>query len=281
MKPAGMGAQETPQVWLSRTIESLGNEAETTRAVVLGSLIATQLDCVRVFERSDEILPRKVVELRVDHILPPIEKHPITRLSVFKRLRAVLQSFQAVARSSEPRFALDFTVNRADGSLSLGLDTFPALVGEDLSRLPTTRSAAALGHEFAVPADGTYLTAAEVADRLGVSKSTVTRRIAHHQMIGFRAFKNALRIPLDQFCDGDVIPGVADILRLFAPEPTSHDSAPDHKAAWFFLASVLYSGEPDPRPIDRLRSAARSGDTAAIIDKLVRAKTSLDYGDHF
>ena len=127
-----------------------------------------------------------------------------------------------------------------------------------------------------LPADA-YLTAAAAAERLGVSKSTVTRRVAGHQLIGFRHFTPALRIPKDQFLGADVLPGVADVLALFAG--SSH--APDHKAAWAFLNSDVFHGDTDPRPIDRLRTAAASGRTPALLSELASAKESLDRGDHF
>ena len=154
------------------------------------------------------------------------------------------------------------------------------LRGEDLDEL--RRNAARYpSPEPSVPADlpsDAYLTAAATAERLRVTKSTVTRRIAQNRLIGFRAFTRALRIPKDQF-DGDrVVPGVPDVLALFARSP---DQPVDHRAAWAFLNSHLFQGAPNPRPIDRLRSAAATGATSTLLSELARTKESLDRGDHF
>ena len=123
-----------------------------------------------------------------------------------------------------------------------------------------------------------YLTAAAAAVRLGVAKSTVTRRIAQNRLIGFRWFTRALRIPTEQFAGADVVPGVPDVLALFTRAP---GEPVDHKAAWSFLNSDIFRGDPDPRPIDRLRNAAATGATPALVSELARTKDSLDRGDHF
>ena len=129
----------------------------------------------------------------------------------------------------------------------------------------------------ALPADA-YLTAAAAAERLRVAKSTVTRRVAQNRLIGFRAFTRALRIPQDQFDGDNVVPGVPDVLALFGRSP---DQPVDHRAAWIFLNSDLFHGDPDPRPIDRLRTAAATGTTPTLLPELARTKESLDRGDHF
>ena len=171
-------------------------------------------------------------------------------------------------------FRVELSATREDGP-----DT-ARLRGEDLDEL---RHNAALlpPPEASVPADlpsDAYLTAAAAADRLHVSKSTVTRRIAQNRLIGFRAFTRTLRIPEDQFDGDDVVPGIPDVLALFARSP---DQLADHRRAWTFLNSNLFRGDPDPRPIDRLRSAAATGATPDLLSELARAKESLDRGDHF
>ena len=154
------------------------------------------------------------------------------------------------------------------------------LRGEDLEEL--RRNAARFSPpEPSAPADlpsDAYLTAAAAAELLRVAKSTVTRRIAQNQLIGFRAFTHALRIPKDQFDGDDVVPGVPDVLALFT---RSMDQTVDHRAAWAFLNSDLFRGNPDPRPIDRLRNAAATGTTSTLLSELARTKESLDRGDHF
>ena len=128
-----------------------------------------------------------------------------------------------------------------------------------------------------LPSD-VYLTPASAAARLGVAKSTVTRRIAQDRLIGFRLFTRALRIPKDQFVGDDVVPGIRDVLILFA---RGEDGPVDHKAAWTFLNSDLFHGDRDPRPIDRLRTAAVNGTTTVLLSELAGKKDSLDRGDHF
>ena len=54
----------------------------------------------------------------------------------------------------------------------------------------------------------------------------------------------------------------------------------DHKAAWMFLASTIYAGDAEPRPIDRLRAAAGTARTGNALFQLALAKESLDYGNH-
>ena len=123
-------------------------------------------------------------------------------------------------------------------------------------------------------------TAATAATYLGVDRSTITRRVGHNQLIGFTVFKRALRIPKEQFLESDVVPGIPDVLTLFPnPTATSRNSI-DHRSAWAFLAGDLFHGDSDPRPIDRLRAAAATGTTELVLADLVRAKESLDRGDH-
>ncbi len=125
--------------------------------------------------------------------------------------------------------------------------------------------------------DLTVGSAAEAAAMLGVAKSTITRRIEKGEIIGFRGFKKSLRIPKDQFNDADVVAGIAAILALFACED---GTAYDHKQAWIFLCSTLYSGDSAPRPIDRLRAASRERPPQMIVAELTLVKESLDHGDH-
>lgn len=125
-----------------------------------------------------------------------------------------------------------------------------------------------------------FLTAAEAADFLGVAKSTVTRRMAQNQLVGIRVFKHAFRIPKEQFMDFDVVPGIPDALKLFERVDSAHGGRVDHKAAWLFLVSKVFRGDPNPRPIDKLRRAAREHATGQVVAELARVKQSLDRGEH-
>ena len=125
-----------------------------------------------------------------------------------------------------------------------------------------------------------YFTAPAAARYLGVDRSTVTRRVARNQLVGFTIFKRALRIPKDQFLGPDVLPGVVEVLALFAFRSIGSPDAIDHRSAWAFLSGDLYHGDAAPRPIDRLQAAAANGTTRLVLQDLIRAKESLDRGDH-
>ncbi len=178
---------------------------------------------------------------------------------------------------------IDFTVDPDDCSLRIDVGDENILAGEDLAALvasvdPTGETAPAPGFGPQTVDDG-YLTASEAASMLGVAKSTVTRRIEKDEMVGFRMFKNALRVPREQFLDGNVVPGIPEILALFGTDTASAGRI-DHKAAWMFLESTIYAGDAEPRPVDRLRAAAGTARTGNAVVELALAKESLDYGNH-
>ena len=188
---------------------------------------------------------------------------------------------QAVLAVSDA--GIDFTVDPGGRTLRIDVGDENILEGEDLAALvasvdPAGKSAPARGFGPQTIDDG-YLTAAEAARMLGVAKSTVTRRIEQDEMVGFRMFKNALRVPREQFIDGDVVPGIPEILALFGTE-TAPGGRIDHKVAWMFLESTIYAGDAEPRPIDRLRAAAGTVRTGNAVVELALAKESLDYGNH-
>ena len=134
--------------------------------------------------------------------------------------------------------------------------------------------------DFDTPSADVYLTAAETASLLRVDKSTVTRRIKKNELIGFQVFTNALRIPREQFRNGDVVPGIADVLAFFKTDTSDNRTSVDHKATWSFLASTIYAGDVAHRPIDRLRAASLESRTSTVLEEIALAKQSLDHGDH-
>lgn len=177
---------------------------------------------------------------------------------------------------------LDIFVQRPLGTWRIELSPTPELRGQGLAEL--RRKAPALPDSSGTPSydlpRDAYLTAPAAAKYLGVDRSTVTRRVGRNELIGFTVFKRALRIPKDQFLGPDVVPGVPDVLALFSRPLTTSGTPVDHKSAWAFLASDLFHGDPQPRPIDRLRDAAAKGTTEVVLANLARAKESLDRGDH-
>lgn len=164
----------------------------------------------------------------------------------------------------------------------INVGTESVLEGQDLSGLatPTMPHGPGPAQAFDLPRDDGYLTAADTAKFLGVAKSTVTRRIEKGGLIGFRVFKNALRIPEDQFKNGDVVDGVPEILALFEIVTEGGEIAVDHKGAWVFLNSTIYPGDSAPRPIDRLRTVSPRRPTRTVVAELALAKQSLGHGDH-
>ena len=174
------------------------------------------------------------------------------------------------------------SVDPSDEYLSIDLTTESVLEGEELATLAiaSTPETSPPVEVFHVPVDDVYFTASKAAEYLGVAKSTVTRRIKNNELIGFRIFKNALRIPKDQFKDGDVVEGIPNVLSFFESHSAEGNTFVDHKAAWTFLASTIYPGNDAPRPIDSLRAVSTDRPVSAILEELASAKKSLDYGDH-
>ena len=203
----------------------------------------------------------------------------------------ILRATLAQVTKDGPRQPRDRTlvinVDLDSGRWSVDLTRPRRLAGENLERLRRTGASAA--PHSTPPSSSTasgqltgpgYLSAAEAAMSLGVSKSTITRRIERDRMVGFRLFKDALQIPKDQLLDGDVVPGIPAILALFARPDAAGHAAIDHKNAWMFLASDIFRGDRDPRPIDRLRRAARTATTESVVAELTHVKGGLDRGDH-
>lgn len=171
---------------------------------------------------------------------------------------------------SDPEIAVDLTLDVDSGTISLGVQIEPSLVGQDLSALMAPKDAAPFPEFEDEPFDDLYWTADEAASELGVAKSTITRRIKANELIGFKLFKNALHVPREQFDGKLTIKGLSAVLAMFDF---------DHYEAWSFLSSSVFYGDPHPRPIDKLK-AARSADLEACLDEIKLAKAGFEYGDH-
>ena len=241
----------------------------------LAALLASTIGRVRLFETT-EGRRTKLLEFAVGGGVEAADTGIAAARLATAAERAGLHAGEDV------EVALDLTVDPATGSLSIDLAAERVLEGQDLASLA---AAAAPGpappvRDFDLPLDDSYLTAADAARLLGVAKSTVTRRIEKNELVGFRVFKNALRIPRDQFMDGDVVDGLADVLALFAIDGENGETVIDHKSAWAFLGSTVYPGDAAPRPIDRLRAASPGRAGGAAVAELARVKRSLDHGDH-
>ena len=273
---------DAPTQPLSFIAELMQASPPVTRGSVFAILLASQINRVRLFQASRDGYI-KVLERRVSHDAADSEAEEEAedgRLpSLDQAVRDAMAELTNLGGVRSIDIALDLTVGSADGPLSTAIDSDPLLEGQDLSTLSSPGPVPATSvAEFELPTDESYLSAAAAAAMLGVAKSTITRRIEKGEIIGFRGFKKSLRIPEDQFHDGDVVAGVAEILALFECEDDG--AAFDHKEAWIFLCSTLYPGDPAPRPIDRLRAASRERPTQMIVAELILVKESLDHGDH-
>lgn len=241
----------------------------------LAVLLASMIVRVRLIETT-EGRRTKVLEFAVGSGVEAADTEVVAARLATMAEHASLHAIEDVD------MALNLTVDSTTGSLSIDLAAERVLKGQDLASLAAAVAPdpAPSVQDFDLPLDGSYLTAADTARFLGVAKSTVTRRIEKNELVGFRVFKNALRIPKDQFMNGDVVDGLADVLALFAIDSEKGETVIDHKSAWAFLGSTVYPGDAEPRPIDRLRAASPRLPTGAVVAELARVKRSLDYGDH-
>lgn len=237
------------------------------RSVGLSALLADNIDRIRLFEKQGSY--RVMVN---DMALTPgpalRRRSPSALIEAYEK---AIEEIKALGKLKDPDIALELTFDEDDGSIFLDVDSEPPLKGQDLSTLVEAPDDQARAEEFSAPLDDDYLTALDASKALGVDKSTITRRIKANELIGFRLFKNALRIPKDQIKDGSVVGGVKKIIDLFDG---------DHKAAWYFLSSEIYYGDAAPRPIDRLRAARTKAQTEQVLKDLKAAKDAQDFGDH-
>ena len=207
--------------------------------------------------------------------LRPVQRRPTTLDLVFDPLsqtcRVELSPMPEPRTESATEMPVESPAEPAAGSAA-------ELRGESLDDL--RRKAPPLPQPAETRLADTYFTAPAAAKYLRVDRSTITRRVASNQLVGFTVFKRALRIPMDQFHEFNVVPGIPEVLALF-PNPAATSGHPiAHRSAWAFLAGDLFHGDREPRPIDRLRAAAATGTTELVLADLVRTKESIDRGDH-
>ena len=121
-----------------------------------------------------------------------------------------------------------------------------------------------LAREELKQAEGGSYSAEEARMLLGISKAAVLKRYQKGQLIGWReASQNAVRFPAWQFQGDNVLPGLPEVLAIFAEE----DWVDDWKRIVFFLnPRHSLAGK---RPLDILRL----GDTKRVCGY---ARSSLD-----
>ena len=250
---------------------------------MLATLLAPMIGHVRLFQTTKEKLP-SVLEWSIDTDARANDFpwKPANLAVEFEQLRDTIEKLSSPRSAGDIDIFLGLSVDPSDESLSIDVTTEPVLEGEDLAALATasTPETSPQVEDFHVPPDDFYFTASKAAELLGVDKSTVTRRIKNNELIGFRIFKNSLRIPKGQFKNGDVVNGIAEVLSLFESHSADGNTFVDHRAAWAFLASTIYPGDVAPRPIDRLRATSIDRPVSTVLKELALAKQSLDYGDH-
>ena len=250
---------------------------------MLATLLAPMIGHVRLFQTTKDT-PPNVLEWSIDtdtraSVFP---SRPANLAMDLEQFKDILERLSGPASASDVNVFLGLSFDPSDESLAIDVTTEPVIEGEDLAALTaaSTPETTPRADDFHVPLDDIYFTASKAAEFLSVDKSTITRRIRNNELLGFRIFKNALRIPKEQFKDGDVLDGIAEVLSLFKSHSEEGNTLVDHKAAWAFLASTIYPGDVAPRPIDRLRGTSVDRPASVVLEELALAKQSLDYGDH-
>ena len=249
--------------------------------LVLATMLAPMVGHVRLIPATKDE-PGIVLEWSVDSEAKGLASESVIPATEFDRATGAIDSPSRPQGTRDVGLFIGLTVDPKDDSLSIDVATEPVLRGQNLTALAASSSEGPvpLAGDFDMAEGDGLLSAAEVARLLGVDKSTVTRRVRKDLLIGFRVFKNALRIPRGQFRNGDVIPGITEVIGLFKSETSDGITRADHKSAWGFLTSTIYPGDIAPRPIDRLRSVSPNCPISSVVAELALAKQSLDCGDH-
>jgi len=96
--------------------------------------------------------------------------------------------------------------------------------------------------------EGGSISSAEAAARLGISKTAVLKRYHHAQLLGWKeARQGAVRMPVWQFTEDNVLPGIPEVLTVLNQASWMDDWA----RVLFFLNRRSSLG--DQRPLDLLR----------------------------
>lgn len=102
----------------------------------------------------------------------------------------------------------------------------------------------------------------EAAKALSVKqRQTILNWIKAAKLIGFKKAKRGVLVPAMQMRNGDIAPGVGDIIQLMG----------DPERAWHFLARPIVIEDERVRPIEKLFSGQ--------VEKVLRVASA--YGEHF
>jgi len=131
-----------------------------------------------------------------------------------------------------------------------------AAVAEQLpvNRNPQTNLARAMARgnvarEVMKSQEGGSLSAEQAGARLGISKAAILKRFQKGQLLGWREAKqNAVRFPVWQFTEDDIVPGLTEVLAVFKGAAEIDDWA---KIVFFLTALSSMDGK---RPLDLLRA---------------------------
>ena len=271
-----LGGREKPISSFETYIAELNELEPSQRRFALAIFLALKVVRVRMFKSTDQglsavaesLMPRNADIRDVCMKLSSAVDLPETSLSIVSSL----SSFENGA-------SIDIVVDES-GNASLDLGEPLALEGEDLTTLQGKGMEPSTEFHASDARVDSFFSASEAARFLGVAKSTVTRKVDRNEVLGFRVFTNALRIPVEQFVDGSVVPGIPQVLAMFTEKPNDGERYTDHRGAWYFLNTTIFPGDSAPRPIDRLKASMRNRETHNVIKELSLVKNSLDHGDH-
>ena len=275
--------KEDRSLALKACIDELNELSPFERRLAMLALLASSVDRVRLLESDDEgqsavaetdLFPGKEIDEFWEKLSNAVSFPPSSFFN-----RSTLSSEEFRDEINTPISTIDLVADES-GSVSISIGQKSSLDGENLHTLRERDSVKLPDFESSNVQASRCLSAHSAAKHLGVAKSTVTRRINKNELIGFRAFTNALRIPEEQFIEGTVVLGVPSILAMFTEELPEGGTHTDHKGAWNFLSTVVSPGDAEPRPIDKMKAGVRNRNSSVVLAELCRIKESLDYGDH-
>ena len=103
--------------------------------------------------------------------------------------------------------------------------------------------------ESAKQEDGGSISADEAARRLGISKTSVLKRLKNGQLLGWRETKQrAVRFPVWQFAEGGPLSGLSQVLSILSESPQIDDWG---RVMFFLNPRDSLGGK---RPLDALRA---------------------------
>lgn len=153
----------------------------------------------------------------------------------------------------DPRPADYFSGDQQAALKSVGLDLSPLRSGERDVRARTVALQAVLRD--------TALTVAGAADRIGVDASRIRHRLAEAQLAGWKD-RGGWRLPVWQFTDDDVLPGLTTVLAAIpADQPTLVVAA-------FMTTPQAALGDPPVTPRDWLLAGGSPARVASLMSVL-------------